>query len=181
MGLLDGVMKKLQRATKPPAEPRPAWGGRDPDKAAYGKAGAPSPDMDSLVTDAEIEAVTGALPEGEPRRNGPEGSDTDLGRHIIRESKLSNGDTFLVSLGNCSSASAAQLSMDRVAEYEKALAGVGERALTRVKKYPKNGSSEISVTALQRNFTVSLCHTSTTGQTDLAPLIELAKTVLTRL
>ena len=31
------------------------WRWRDPDKADYGKAGAPTPDLDSLVSDAEIE------------------------------------------------------------------------------------------------------------------------------
>ena len=159
----------------------PAWGSRDPDKADYGKAGAPTPDMDSLVTDAEIETVTGALPIGEPRRNGPDGSDSDLGRHVIRESQLSNGDKFLISVGNCSNPSAAQLGMERLAQYEKPLAGVGEQALSRVKKYPKKGSSEVGVTVLQGNFMVSLVHTSTAGQTDLDPLIELVRKVLARL
>ena len=186
MGLFDAAMKRLQQATKgvaatKSAAQKPAWGGRDPNKANYGKAGAPAPDLDALVTDAEIEAVTGASPEGEPRRNGPDGSDNDLGRQIIRESTLSNGDKFLISLGNCSGPSAAQLAMDRMAEYEKPLAGVGERALVRVKKYPKKGSSEISVTALHENFTVALCHTSTAGRTDPEPLAQLVKKVLTRL
>lgn len=187
VGFLDSALKRLQRASTAGAPPAksgtkpPAWGGRDPDKADYGKAGAPTPDLDALVSDAEIEAVTGALPEGEPRRNGADGTDVDLGRRVIRESTLANGDKFLISIGNCTNEAAARLAMDRIAEYEKPLAGIGERALTRVKKYPKQGSSEMSVTALQRNFTVSLCHTSTTGKTDLAPLIELTKTVLTRL
>ena len=153
MGLLDSAMKRLQKAPAVGGETdddgrHPPWGGRAPDKADYGKAGARTPDMDALVTDAEIEAVTGAAPEGEPRRNGSDGSDVDLGRHVIRESKLANGDKFLISLGNCANASAAQLSMDRVAELEKPLDGVGERGLVRVKKYPKKGTSEIGVTAL---------------------------------
>ena len=183
MGLLDDAKKKLQELTSATDEAgeRPAWGPRDPDKADYGKAGAPTPDMDTLVSDAEIEALTGASPEGEPRRNGPDGSEVDLGRHVIRESKLSNGDEFLISLGNCTDAAAAQLSMDRVAEVEKPLEGVGERGLVRVKKYPKKGSSEIGVTALQGNFTLSLTHTSTEGKSDPGPLTELLKTALTRL
>jgi hypothetical protein len=184
MGLLDGAVKKLQQVASTAtqkADKRPAWGPRDPDKADYGKAGAPTPDMDALVTDAEIEAVTGASPAGEPRRNGPDGSEVDLGRHVIRESKLANGDKFLISLGNCTDAAAAQLSMDRVAEVEKPLEGVGERGLLRVKNYPKKGTSEIGVTALKGNFTLSLTHTSTKGKTDPAPLTELLKQALTRL
>jgi hypothetical protein len=130
MGLLSDALKKLQDAAGATgsAKTKP-WGGHEPDKSQYGKAGAPTPDMDSLVTDAEIEQATGSAPVGEPRRNGPEGTDVDLGRHVIRESKLANGDKFLISLGNCYDASAAQLSMDRVAEYEKAYDGVGERGL----------------------------------------------------
>lgn len=183
MGLLDAAIKRLLRGAKGPtkkAGEHAPWGGRAPDKADYGRAGAPTPDMDALVTDAEIAAVTGSLPEGEPRRNGSDGSEVDLGRHVIRESKLANGDKFLISLGNCANAAAAQLSMDRVAEYEKPLDGVGERGLVRVKKYPKQGTSEVGVTALSGNFTLSLVHTSTDGKTDPEPLIQLLKKVLTR-
>ena len=184
MGLLDDTMKRLRRATRATTETtsaRKPWGGRAPDKADYGKAGARTPNMDALVTDAEIEAVAGAAPVGEPRRNGADGSDSDLGRHVIRESQLANGDKFLISLGNCTNAAAAQLSMDRVAEYEKPLEGVGERGLLRVKKYPKKGTSEVGVTALTGNFTLSLVHTSTEGKTDPGPLIALLKQALTRL
>ena len=184
MGFLDSAIKKLQQVASSTTEKpgkRPAWGSRDPDKADYGKAGAPTPDMDALVSDAEIEEVTGARPEGEPRRNGPEGSEVDLGRHVIRESQLANGDEFLISLGNCTDAAAAQLAMERVAEVEKPLAGVGERGLVRVKKYPKKGTSEVGVMALKDNFTLSLTHTSTEGKTDPGPLTELLKKALTRL
>jgi hypothetical protein len=156
------------------------WGSRDPDKRDYGKAGAPPPDMDSLVTDAEIEEVTGAKPKGEPRRNGKEGSEVDLGRHIIWESKLSNGDKFLISVGNCTNASMAQLSMERVGQYEKKLDGVGEQGLKRVKKY-KAGGSEVGVTALKDNFTISLIHTSKEGKTDAEPITELLKKAVGRL
>jgi hypothetical protein len=184
MGLLGDTAKKLQQAVSAATETasdRPAWGPRDPDRADYGKAGAPTPDLDALVSDAEIEAVTGASPEGEPRRNGPDGSEVDLGRHVIRESKLSNGDKFLISVGNCTDPAAAQLSMDRVAEVEKPLEGVGERGLIRVKKYPKKGVSEIGVTALKGNFTLALTHTSTEAKTDPGPLTELLKKALARL
>jgi hypothetical protein len=186
MGLLDDALKKVLRAARSASEPSdddgaPVWGPRDPDPDGYGKAGAPTPDLDALVTDAEIEALTGAAPVGEPRRNGPDGSEVDLGRHVIREVQLANGDELLIALGNCTDARAAQLSMDRVAEVEKPLAGVGERGLVRVKKHPERGTSEISVTALQGTFTLSLVHTSTTMQTDPAPLTDLLRTALTRL
>lgn len=184
MGLIGDAIKKLQHAASAATETasdRPAWGPRDPDKADYGKAGAPTPDLDALVSDAEIEEVTGASPEGEPRRNGPDGTEVDLGRHVIRESQLSNGDKFLISLGNCTDAAAAQLAMDRVAEVEKPLEGVGERGLVRVKKYAKKGTSEIGVTALQGNFRLSLTHTSTEGKTEPGPLTELLKKALKRL
>ena len=184
MGLLDGVLKKLLRGTGAASEKKsadPPWGGRRPDKAQYGRAGAPMPDLDALVTDAEIRAVTGSSPVGEPRRNGPDGSDTDLGRYVIRESKLADGTEFLLGVGNCYSADAAQLGMDRLAEYEKPLDGVGERAFVHVKRYPKEGTREVGVTALHRNFTVALVHSGPGDSTDPAPLAELLRTVLTRL
>ena len=184
MGFLDGALKGVRRAlkasTRASTERRP-WGGRAPDKADYGKAGAPTPDMDALVTAEEIEAVTGASPTGEPRRNGDDGTDVDLGRLVIRESKLSNGDKFLISLGNSTNATAARLAMDRKAEVENPLDGVGERGLVRVKKYRKAGTSEVGVTALKDNFTLSLVHTSTAGVTDPGPLTELLRTALSRL
>jgi hypothetical protein len=183
MGFLDDAVKKVRKAAETATEARkqgPAWGSRDPDKADYGKAGAPTPDLLSLVTKEEIEEVTGSSPEGSPRRNGPDGSDVDLGRHVICEWKLDNGDKFLISLGNCTNASMAQLSMERVGQYEKPLAGVGEQGLKRIKKY-KTGDSEIGVTALKDNFTLSLTHTSKEGKTDEGPITELLKKALTRL
>jgi hypothetical protein len=184
MGLLDGVLKKLLRGAGAAPEQKaadPPWGGRRPDKAQYGKAGAPMPDMDALVSDAEIQAVTGSSPVGEPRRNGPEGSDVDLGRYVIRETNLADGSTFLLGVSNCYSTDAAQLGMDRLAEYEKPLDGVGERALVHVKTHSKNGTSEVGVTALHRNFSVTLLRSGPGVPTDPAPLAELLRTVLTRL
>ena len=184
MGLLDGMLKKLLRggaATHDQPSEHPPWGGRRPDKAQYCKAGAPMPDMDALVTDAEILAVTGSSPVGEPRRNGPDAGDVDLGRYVIRETKLADGSTFLLGVSNCYSADAAQLGMHRLAEYEKPLDGVGERALVHVKRYPKEGTREVGVTALQGNFTVALVHSGPGDSTDPAPLAELLRTVLTRL
>jgi hypothetical protein len=184
MGLLDGVLKKLLRggtATRDVPSERAPWGGRRPDKAQYGKAGAPMPDMDALVTDAEIEAVTGSSPVGEPRRNGPDGTDVDLGRYVIRETQLADGTEFLLGVSNCYSAEAAQLGMDRLAEYEKPLAGVGERALVHSKTYPKKGTSELGVTALQGNFKVALVHSGPGVSSDPTQLAELLRTVLTRL
>jgi hypothetical protein len=197
MGLLDDAIKKAGGAVKKAQEvaddvneatgkkptagkKKPKWGPRDPDKADYGKAGAPTPDMDSLVTDAEIESITGAAPKDAPRKNGSDGSEVDLGRHVIREWKLENGDKFLISLGNCTDAAAAQLSMDRVAEVEKPLDGVGERGLLHVEKR-KSGTSEVGVTALQDNFNLSLVHTSSEGKTDPEPLKQLLNKALKRL
>ena len=183
MGFLDDAVKKVRKAAAGATEARkdgPVWGSRDPDKADYGKAGAPTPDLESLVAAEEIERVTGSSPEGSPRRNGPDGSEVDLGRHVICEWKLDNGDKFLISLGNCTNADMAQLSMERVAEVEKPLAGVGEQGLKRVKKY-KTGGSEVGVTALQDNFTLALIHTSQEGKTDPGPIAELLKKALTRL
>ena len=68
-----------------------------------------------------------------------------------------------------------------MADVEKPLAGVGERGLVRVKKYPKKGTSEISVTALAGSFNLSLVHTSTDGKTDAEPLTDLLRQALTRL
>lgn len=184
MGLLSDALKGLRQAVgtaSDQASGRPAWGPRDPAPAGYGKAGAPTPDMNALVSDAEIEEIAGSPPIGEPRRNGPQGSEIDLGRHVIRESRLANGDEFLVSLGNCSDPAAAQLAMDRMAEVEKPLAGVGERGLMRVEKFPKKGANEVGVTALKGNFTLSLTHTSAQGSADPGPLTELLKTALGRL
>jgi hypothetical protein len=83
----------------------------------------------------EIRDVTGASPEGTPRTNGAQGSEVDLGRLLIWKAKLSNGDKFLVTLGACFDEAAAKLGMDRMAEVEKPLEGVGERGLVRVKSY----------------------------------------------
>jgi hypothetical protein len=94
-------MKKLRQAASAATEQageRPAWGGRDPDEDDYGKAGAATPDTDALVTDAAIEEATGASPEGRTAANGPDGTQVDLGGHLIGESKLSNDDKFLISL-----------------------------------------------------------------------------------
>jgi hypothetical protein len=52
--------------------------------------------------------------------------------------------------------------------------------LVRVKKYPKRGTSEIGVTALKGNFTLSLTHTSSEGKTDPEPLTELLRKALGR-
>jgi hypothetical protein len=60
---------------------------------------------------------------------------------VIPESNLSNGGRFLISLGNCSDAAAAWLAIDRMAELEKLLDGIGERGLVRVQKYPHKGAS----------------------------------------
>jgi hypothetical protein len=183
MGLLGNMIKKVWpgAGAAPESSADPPWGGRRPDKADYGRAGAPMPDVDALVTEAEILAVTGSSPVGEPRRNEPDGSESDLGRSVIREWQLANGDKFLLSVGNCASPSAAQLGMDRKAEYEKPLEGVGERGLVDVNRHPKKGSSEVGVSALSRNFMVALVHTSTEGRTDAGPLTDLLRTVLTRL
>src|SRR3712207_3740045 len=179
MGLLDDALKRIGQVAGA-ARDKPAWGPREPDRGDYGKPGAPTPDLDGLVTDAEIEQLTGAAPEGEPRRNGPDGSEVDLGRHVIKESKLANGDEFLISLGNCTDPAAAQLSMDRVAEYERPLEGVGERGLLRVER-SQGRTTEAGVTALKGNFTLSLNHTSKRGKADPEALAELLRTGLTRL
>lgn len=188
MGLLDDALKKAKDVAETATDAAkmtgegggPAWGSRDPDKADYGKAGASTPDLDGLVTDAELEELTGASPKGEPRRNGADGSETDLGRLVIKETKLSNGDKFLISLGNCTDPAAAQLSMERVAEVEKPLDGVGERGLVRKKKNAKTGGNEVGVTALKDNFTLSLTHWSKEGKADAAALTELLKSALER-
>lgn len=140
-----------------------------------------TPDLDSLVTAAEIEAVTGGVPQGEPRRNGAEGIEVDVGRLVISEWQLSNGDEFLITLIAGTDAQAAALAMDRMAEECKPLAGVGERGLLRLKIYRKRGTSEIGVNALKDRHTLSLTHTSASGSTDAGPLTDLLRTALARL
>jgi len=105
----------------------------------------------------------------------------DVGRLIIWESELSNGDTFLVTLIAGGDAAAARRAMDRMAQEWKPLGDVGERGLVRVKRYRKTGSSEIGVNALQDRFTLSLTHTSKAGATDAEPLADLLRTALSRL
>ena len=139
------------------------------------------PELDSLVTPAEIEAVTGGAPQGEPRRNGAEGAEVDVGRLVICEYKLANGDEFLITLIAATDAQAAALAMDRMAEECKPLAGVGERGLLRLKTYRTRGTSEIGVNALKGSCTLSLTHTSTSGQSDPGPLTDLLRTALDRL
>jgi hypothetical protein len=170
MGLFD-LFKRVRGTGSAPST----------DTGTYGEAGARTPDLDVLVTDAEIAAVTGSHPVGEPRRNGADGSETDLGRLVIRRCELADGGAFLISLGNCANPAAASRAMDRIAETEKPLSGVGERGLVDVERSATKGTSEISVTALHRNFTLSLVHTSTDARTDPAPLVELLRIALTRL
>ncbi len=71
--------------------------------------------------------------------------------------------------------------MDRMAEVEKPLEGVGERGLKRVKHYKKTGESEVGVTALMGTFTLSLTHTAMKGRREVDSLTELLRTALTRL
>ena len=141
----------------------------------------PIPDLASLVREDEIEAVTGAAPRGEPRLNGPRGSEVDIGRLLIREWKLAGGDEFLLTLGVGFDEAAARLAMDRMAELEKPLPGVGERGLRRVKKYRKTGKSEVGVTARQGPYWLSLTHTSASGANEIGPLTDLLRTALARL
>lgn len=178
MGFLDAALKRLRRGIE---SDDTATVASRPAESDYGRAGAPAPDLDALVSDAEIAAIAGAAPVGAARRNGDDGSETDLGRLLIRECKLTNGDTFLISIGNCATADGARLAMDRMAGTERPLSGVGERALVRVERHAKAGTSEVGVTALQGNFTVALVHTSTAGVTDPEPLTQLLRRVLTRL
>jgi hypothetical protein len=139
------------------------------------------PPLDTLVTAEEIEAVTGAHPVGTPRTNG-NGSDGDVGRLIIWETPLSNGDKFLITLIAANSGGDAQLAISRVAQVEKSYSGLGERATVRVKKYRKDGSSEVGVNALQGRYTLALTHTSEAGRTDQKDAIgELVRVALTRL
>ena len=163
MGLLDSALKRLQRAGA---------------SAASGRSGTPAatPDLDALVTGAELEAVTGSRPAGEPRRNGPDGSEVDIGRIVIKETRLADGGKFLISLNNCSDAAAAQLAMNRVAELEKPLEGVGERGLKRV-----DGPGDVGVMALKGTFTLSLNHSSPDGRADIDALTDLLRRALDRL
>ena len=155
--------------------------------ARLGAAGASHPehgpivDPGSLVTADEIEAVTGGRPKGEPRRNGERGSEVDVGRLLIWEAQLTNGDEFLVTLIAANDGADAKLAVSRIAEEAKPLEDVGERALVRVKQYRKSGTSEIGVTALAGSEVLSLTHTSATGSSDPGPLTDLLRTALTRL
>ena len=124
--------------------------------------------------------MTGSRPTGEPRLNGARGSEVDNGRLVIREVKLANGDEFLITLTAGFEEANARLAMDRMAELEKPLEGVGERGLKRVKHY-KAGNSEIGVTALKGRYTLSLTHTALKGRRDIEPLTGLLQTALTRL
>jgi hypothetical protein len=170
MGLLDDALGKLREVAERGGEAKPA-----PRELP------PIPDPASLVTAEEIREVTGASPEGTPRTNGAQGSEVDLGRLVIWEAKLSNGDEFLVTLSACFDEAAAKLGMDRMAEVEKPLDGVGERGLVRVKSYRKEGKSEVGVTARTGRYNLSLTHTSYEGKTDYGPLTELLRRALDRL
>ena len=141
----------------------------------------PIPDLAGLVTDDEVEQVTGSRPQGEPRLNGPRGSEVDNGRLVIREQKLVNGDEFLITLTAGFGAAEAQRAMDRMAEDEMPLEGVGERGLQRVKHYKKTGKSEVGVTALKGSYALSLTHTAMKGRSETDSLTELLRKALARL
>lgn len=171
MGLLSKALGRLSGAAS-------ERGNRSTDR---GSEVPPIPDLATLVTEAEIEQVTGAVPQGEARLNGPRGSEVDTGRLVIRESKLSNGDEFLVTLTAAFDEARARLAMDRMAEVEKPLADVGERGLKRVKTYKKGGETEVGVTALNGTYVLSLTHTTRHGRRDVGLLADLLRTALTRL
>jgi hypothetical protein len=172
MGLLSKIAERLGDVAKGQA----AGAG-----SASEREVGPIPDLAALVTDDEIEAVTGSRPQGEPRLNGPRGSEVDNGRLVIRESRLANGDEFLITLTAAYGEAEAQRAMDRMAELEKPLAGVGERGLKRIKHYKKTGKSEVGVTALSGRYTLSLTHTAMEGRREVDSLTGLLRTVLTRL
>jgi hypothetical protein len=174
-----GLMRNLKRVAKSKATHEKVL-----TTAAQGLqrlTGSGPPPLDTLVTAEEIEAVTGAAPVGTPRTNGG-GSDGDVGRMFIWETPLSNGDKFLITLIAGNSVGDAKLAISRVAQVEKSYPGVGERATVRVKKYRKDGSSEVGVNALQGRYTLALTHTSKDGRTDQRDQIgELVRVALTRL
>jgi hypothetical protein len=166
VGLLSNALDALTKVAKPSGEAREI---------------PPIPDLGTLVTTAEIESVTGAMPVGEPRRNGPQGSEVIDGRLVIWEAKLSNGDKFLITLSASFDEAGAKLTMDRMNEAEhKPLEGVGDRGLVRVKSYKKSGKSEVGVSARKGVYTLSLTWSSSKGETDYGPLTDLLRTALTR-
>ena len=179
MGLLSNALDALTKtASRTPTQ-----------KAGAGQPGAVEgedlpaiPDLATLVTPAEVKLVTGGDVKGEPRRNGPQGSEVIGGRLVIWEAQLTNGDEFLITLSVNFDEAGAKLTMDRMNEAEhKPLEGVGERGLVRVKSYKKSGKSEVGVSARQGLYTLSLTHTSMSGQTDYVPLTDLLRTALTRI
>ena len=177
MGLLSNALDALTKAaSRTPTQ-----------RAGAGQPGAvegdlpPIPDLATLVTPVEIEAVTGGSPKGEPRRNGPRGTEVIGGRLLIWEAQLTNGDEFLITLTVNFDVAGARLTMDRMNEAEhEPLEGVGDRGLMRVKSYKQKGTSEVGVSARKGVYTLSLTHTSATGQTDHGPLTDLLRTALTR-
>ena len=172
MGLLDDALGRLREVAERTGQPREAGVGRDLP---------PIPDLATLVTPEEIREVTGGSPRGTPRTNGAQGSEVDLGRLVIWEAQLSNGGEFLITLSACFDEAAANLGMDRMAEVEKPLAGIGERGLVRVATYKKEGTSEVGVTAHKGRYNLSLTHTTADGATDYGPLTELLRKALGRL
>jgi hypothetical protein len=90
-----GLMRNLKRvATSKATQEKLLTTGA---QVFQGLAGGRPPALDTLVTEEEIEAVTGARPVGTPRTNG-NGSDGDVGRQYIWETQLSNDDKFLTRL-----------------------------------------------------------------------------------
>lgn len=174
MGLFAKALGRVTEAAAGRVKTAGRTGRHEPEPPAV-------PDVAALVTPAEIKEVTGAALRGEPRLNGPQGIEVDTGRLVIRDSKLGNGDEFLVTLTAAFDEARAGLAMDRIAEVEKPLGGVGERGLQRVKHYRKTGRTEIGVTALKGTYVLSLTHTVTDGRRDVGPLTGLLETALTRL
>jgi len=177
VGLLSSALDALTKAA----------GRTSTQKAGAGQPGVadrvlpPIPDLATLVTPTEIEQVTGGTPKGEPRRNGPQGSEVIDGRLVIWEAHLTNGDEFLITLSVSYDEAGSRLTMDRMNEAEHTpLEGVGERGLLRVKSYKKKGTSEVGVSALKGPYTLSLTHSSSTGQTDHEALADLLRIALTR-
>lgn len=183
MGVWDevrrGVRRELLRVLRGSAGQSRTGARRYPTAGDTTLAALKGPDPGTLLTADEIEAATGNRPIGEgDRKSG--GMEVDVGYSRVCEWTLTGGDELLINVTRFPDQAAASLWESRNWNQEKPLGGLAEVGRFKVAKDPK-GRTELHVTAKQGMYAVYLVHSSAARVTDITPLKELMRTVLSRL
>ena len=178
MGLWDQVRREVQRVVQgsqgTAQQSRPTTRFFTPEDQR-------GPLPDTLLTTDDMEAATGQRPMGEPDRKGG-GSENDTGYTRVCEWKMTGDDELLINLCRIRGAEGLALVESRRDWFDDCtpIEGLGDDAWFEVTDDPQ-GRKQLSITARQGMYKVSLVHSSRAGATDITPLKELMGKVLSRL